>query len=66
MTCVCGYEFEHKYKQRENSKGYDEVIVKGEKNFIRIEGNFTIKGDFNIRNVSLFACPVCLTIKMID
>ena len=64
MICVCGYEFEHKYKARDSGYGFDEIITKGKENFIKIEGQFHIEGRY--RGINLFACPICSTIKMVD
>lgn len=67
MKCVCGYEYEDKW----NPAGRNYDILKGDEEFIRVEGSFTISRndwchDWCHRTVavSLYACPKCGTIRM--
>lgn len=59
---ACGYEYEYKI-----AKNMLEVI-KGDDDFIEIDGNFTIKSQSNgqLERVFLFACPKCGSIKMVQ
>lgn len=65
--CVCGYEYEDEYV-KESGK-YITKKVKGDKEFIKIEGHFTITKSYHYepdqtRKVNLHACPKCNTIQM--
>ncbi len=69
MTCVCGYEYEYEYQPTpDGPKKYEKVILKGKEDFIRIQGNFTIENEYHygVTQISLFACPICSTIKMVE
>jgi len=39
-------------------------IDHSQEEFKRIQGNFTVKSDYTLYEVSLFACPKCSTVKM--
>lgn len=63
MRCVCGYE----YKDKWNPAGMNYDILKGDEEFIRVDGSFTIsRNDCYHRTVAvgLYACPKCGTIRM--
>lgn len=62
MKCVCGYEHEGGVDEKGNWNNY----LKGDKEFIRITGStFKIPDDGSYhREVYLFACPKCSTVKM--
>jgi len=64
MKCICGYE-------HENGIGEDgewNDFLKGDEEFINIENRFQryIKGVNEYREVYLYACPKCGTIKMVE
>lgn len=58
----CGYEYECKITE----KGLE--IIKGDKDFVEIDGNFTTKSQDSeqIERVFLFACPKCGSVKMVQ
>ena len=62
MKCLCGYEYEEEYQVFEN------VAIKGDAAFIKIDGHFTTtkEHDYNpseMVNVSIYACPRCKTLR---
>lgn len=67
MKCVCGYIYEDEYIKRENKPGFDRIVIKGDREFIHISGSFTIASDryySSVKQVELYACPKCGTIRM--
>lgn len=61
--CLCGYEYEDEYDQKGRN------IIKGDEEFISIDGHFTItktekwEADRTLK-VGIYACPKCNTIQM--
>lgn len=71
MKCICGFDEQSPENQTEKY-GYGNKRILGPKEeFIRINGGFNIDNPNNyyggcIRAVSLYACPKCFTVKMVD
>jgi len=66
MKCVCGYEHRHGEWDPETQKVIHESD--GEK-FTYIKGTFLVENTGwhgGTREVSLYACPKCGTIKLVD
>ncbi len=71
MICkACGYEHETEWVGRINSKiGPEEILIKGKNPFVKVEGTFLVKDDSSYgptrtNQVSLYACPECLTLRL--
>jgi len=64
MKCVCSYEHQNGI----NDKGDWQENLVGDEEFVRIEGSvFRVKTDsyyLEYKDVSLFACPKCGTVRM--
>ena len=74
--CVCGYYYLHSWEKDKESLDYlgftDHVKAleeQGREPFIHIQGTFLVENTGyhgGEHRVSLFACPECGTVKMID
>jgi hypothetical protein len=68
-NCVaCGYEYQWKNKGVKKGSGrvYEKVIIKGDKDFIKIIGKFAYEENEPykyVREIDLYMCPKCMTIK---
>ena len=65
MKCVCGYEYLTNFNW--DKPNHPLEVVKGDKEFIEINGHFTRTTDDyypHLEEVSLFACPKCNNIIM--
>ena len=65
MKCICGYEHETEWNSKQR---YNETI-KGDEKFTEIKGTFLVKTEYDysapdIRQISLYACPKCGTVRI--
>ena len=67
MKCVCGYVYQEEIKSP-TGNWRDDILAEGERPFIRIDGKFTVqcRGNWEdyIKDVRLYACPECGTVRM--
>lgn len=65
MKCsACQYEYEEEWK-----RGGDYIVIKGDDRFIVISGTFLVERggwDAGKKEIYLFACPKCKTVKIED
>jgi hypothetical protein len=63
MKCLCGYE----YKEEFDEENYNIKVIIGDTEFNKIEGTFIIKeknwDSSRIKEIELYSCPKCGTIK---
>lgn len=60
MKCVCGYEYEESWDNGKLEK------VKGDEEFIQVDCHMTIREDMKDKEVKLYACPKCNTLKILS
>lgn len=72
MTCICGYtrheDWEIAYENDPELKA-KLIAENGEEDFIRVNGNFTCTTERDyapdyIREISVYACPKCGTLRV--
>jgi hypothetical protein len=68
MKCNCGYEYEEGINENNNGKW---ETLKGKEKFIKIEGTFFIKKEYDyspdeIKQINLYACPKCGSVRISD
>jgi len=70
MRCgACGYEYEVEYENKQGMRYQGIRVVKGDKEFTKVDGAFAVECDSNeggthLEKVTLKACPKCNTVQL--